>query len=52
MFMLKWMRRAAVGEYRVRQVMKALLLVPKRPGHYRYPRGGKWMLHFESPDFG
>ncbi|WP_152529970.1 IS3 family transposase [Serratia fonticola] len=30
-----------VGRYRVRQVMKALLLVAKRPGRHRYQRGGK-----------
>lgn len=30
-----------VGRYRVRQVMKALLLVAKRPGRHRYPHGGK-----------
>ncbi len=30
-----------VGRYRVRQIMKTLLLVAKRPGRHRYPRGGK-----------
>ncbi|EOW7153544.1 TPA: IS3 family transposase [Yersinia enterocolitica] len=30
-----------VGRYRVRQIMKNLLLVAKRPGRHRYPRGGK-----------
>ncbi|WP_145488611.1 IS3 family transposase [Yersinia aleksiciae] len=30
-----------VGRYRVRQIMKSLSLVVKRPGRHRYPRGGK-----------
>jgi len=30
-----------VGRYRVRQIMKTLMLVAKRPGRHRYPRGGK-----------
>lgn len=30
-----------VGRYRVRQIMKNLLLVAKRPGRHRYTRGGK-----------
>ncbi|CQH44160.1 TPA: IS3 family transposase [Yersinia enterocolitica] len=30
-----------VGRYRVRQIMKLQLLVAKRPGRHRYPRGGK-----------
>jgi putative transposase len=30
-----------VGRYRVRQIMKSLSLVAKRPGRHRYPRGGK-----------
>ncbi|WP_428980716.1 IS3 family transposase [Erwinia billingiae] len=29
-----------VGRYRVRQIMKTLMLVAKRPGCHRYPRGG------------
>ncbi|WP_422399018.1 hypothetical protein [Yersinia intermedia] len=30
-----------VGRYLVRQIMKTLLLVAKRPGRHRYPCGGK-----------
>nr|WP_237734005.1 IS3 family transposase [Serratia fonticola] len=30
-----------VGRYRIRQIMKTLLLVAKRPGRHRYPRGEK-----------
>lgn len=30
-----------VGRYRVRQMMKTLMLVAKRPGRHRYPLGGK-----------
>lgn len=30
-----------VGRYRVRQIMKTLLLIAKCPGRYRYSRGGK-----------
>ncbi|MFU2316332.1 IS3 family transposase [Rahnella sp. PCH160] len=30
-----------VGRYRVRQVMRTLMLVAKRPGCHCYPRGGK-----------
>ncbi|WP_153376812.1 DDE-type integrase/transposase/recombinase [Rahnella sp. RcJ3] len=45
--MLKLMRRMAVGayvnvgRYRVRQKMKTLMLIAKRAGCHRYPRGGK-----------
>ena len=30
-----------VGRYPVRQIMKTLMLVAKRPGRHHYPRGGK-----------
>ncbi|NJC99680.1 hypothetical protein EWM58_04960 [Candidatus Erwinia dacicola] len=30
-----------VGRYCVRQIMKTLMLVAKRPGRHYYPRGGK-----------
>ncbi|MFJ1228538.1 IS3 family transposase [Yersinia proxima] len=36
-----WEQGFNVGRYRVRQMMKTLMFVAKRPGRHRYPRGGK-----------